>query len=114
MTDFNRKTAHITLPITNNDGEPVDTAHAHLLDTLRSAFGGVTYFPVSGQWADASGQTVVDHSIRYECAMSPDVSDGKVFVAAARMACIMAEQQCVMVQLAAGNVVFVDKHGDMS
>ena len=114
MTTFDRKTAVLILPLRDNAGASVDQAHTTLKTDLLVAFGGYTRTLVTGAWRDETGHVFEDESFKYEIAMSTGAGDGKKLVEIARLACRDARQECVLVQLAAGNVVFVDAKGDMS
>lgn len=114
MTDFARKTAVLILPLRDNAGVQLKEAHAALRTALLDAFGGYTQTLVTGAWKDDAGKVYQDDSLKYEIAMGTGPADGMKLVEIARLACRDARQQCVMAQLAAGNVVFVDAKGAMS
>lgn len=114
MTDFNRRLATLTLPLRDNAGLQLREVHSVLRSQLLDAFGGYTQSLVTGAWRGEDGTVYQDDSLKYEIAMDTGVSAGKKLVEIARLACRDARQECVMVQLAAGNVVFVDAKGDMS
>lgn len=111
MTDFNRKTAVLILPLRDNAGRQLAETHRTLRTVLLDAFGGYTQTLVTGAWKDDKGKVYQDDSLKYEIAMTTGVSDGQKLVEIARLACRDARQECVFVQLAAGNVVFVDAKG---
>ena len=115
MTDFNRKTAVLILPLRENAGRrQLAETHRTLREELLDAFGGYTQTLVTGAWKDDAGKVYQDDSLKYEIAMGTGPGDGMKLVEIARQACAQGRQECVFVQLAAGNVVFVDAKGDVS
>lgn len=61
--------ASITLPLFDNDGHALDSAHAMLRNELLQAFGGLSAMPVQGMWRDDTGRTFTDDGMRYAVAM---------------------------------------------
>lgn len=114
MLNTDRKIATLTLPLCDNDGQRLMQVHQLVRNELLDAFGGYTQSLVTGAWKDADGTVYTDDSLKYEIAMSAGAGDGKQLVKIAGMACLAGKQKCVMVQLAAGNVVFVEENGSMS
>lgn len=50
------KTGTLVLPLCDNDGVPVDAAHATLQAMLVDIFGGVTEMASKGVWRNAKGE----------------------------------------------------------
>jgi hypothetical protein len=114
MTDFSLRIATLILPLRDNAGNKVTDAHAHLRTGILDAFGGYTQTLVAGAWKGDDGKVYLDDSLKYEIAMTTGVSDGQKLVTIATSACVQANQECVMVQLASGVVHFIDQKGSMS
>jgi hypothetical protein len=108
------KIAFIILPLRDNQGRKTTEAHAALRDAVLDHFGGYTQTLVTGVWRNEDGVVFHDDSLKYEIAMSTGVGAGKKLVEIAAQACRDADQQCVMIQVAAGRVSFVKQNGEMS
>lgn len=112
MTDL--KIAFIILPLRNNHGERTTAAHDALRTAVLDNYGGYTQTLVTGVWRNEDGVVFNDDSLKYEIAMDTGAGAGKTLVAIAAQACRDADQQCVMIQVAAGRVSFVKQNGEMS
>lgn len=103
-----RKIATLILPLHGNEGKKLTKVHRDLRDAILAVWGGYTQTLVTGAWKDEKGDVYQDDSLKYEIAMTTGAGDGKKLVEIAARACLAGKQQCVFVQLAAGNVVFVN------
>lgn len=112
MTDL--KIAFIILPLRDNQGRKTTAAHAALRTAVLDNYGGYTQTLVTGVWRNEDGVVFHDDSLKYEIAMDTGAGAGKTLVAIAAQACRDADQQCVMIQIAAGRVSFVKQNGEMS
>jgi hypothetical protein len=108
------KIAFIILPLRDNQGRKTTEAHAALRAAVLDNYGGYTQTLVTGVWRNEDGVVFHDDSLKYEIAMSTGVGAGKKLVEIAAQACRDADQQCVMIQVAAGRVSFVKQNGEMS
>jgi len=96
--------ARIILPLADNDGKPVDTAHEYLKGRLCRLFGGFTATPVMGGWMDDSGRLYEDRSIAYDVAMEDTYENARKVGSIAEIAGQMAKQLAMYVRLPNGNV----------
>lgn len=85
----------VTLPLRDNEGETVITAHERLRERLLDIAGGYSSTSINGAWRADDGTVYHDTSIRYECIAHERVRAG--ILAAAADACAAARQECVLV-----------------
>jgi hypothetical protein len=112
MTDL--KIAFIILPLRNDLGRKTTAAHGALRTAVLDNYGGYTQTLVTGVWRNEDGVVFNDDSLKYEIAMDTGAGAGKTLVSIAAQACRDADQQCVMIQVAAGRVSFVKQNGEMT
>jgi hypothetical protein len=81
--------------------------NAWLREQLTKTFGGCTETKGFGNWVDASGKVVSENVTIYDVAMTGNFQDWHILRGFARQAAIMANQDCVYVRNAQGEVFLV-------
>ena len=100
--------AALILPLADNDGAPVASAHLYLQAALLGAFGGYTTTAVTGAWRDeATGLTYRDTSTEYRVAGAWEGDALARLQSIAARAAADAGQVCVYVRGPDGAVTFV-------
>ncbi len=99
--------ARLILPATDNAGHSLDLIHDALAQRLYEAFGGFTAIRTDGAWIDDSGRLIREPGTAYDIAMSEDGECADKLRSIAADVCGRAEQDCVYIRLASGNVEFV-------
>jgi len=102
------KEAHIHLPVLDNEGHSLRHVHTALAQTLVSLFGGCTETRANGYWRDEkTGILHAEEVVRYTVAMEASaVNQGKLN-GVAKGICKAANQVCIYVSHATGEVEFV-------
>jgi hypothetical protein len=99
--------ATITLPIADNDGNPLNDVHAALQLDLIAQFGGFTAIDARGGWRDKStGKVYAEPVTQYQ--IECEDSDAGKLCDIAKFFGRMANQICMFVMMPTGNVGFID------
>jgi hypothetical protein len=87
------KLAQINLPVSDNEGRPLDIQHEDLADTLCAVFGGCTVTDGVGMWKD--GGKLYREPVRVYQVATPNPADYHIVREIARKAGIAADQLAV-------------------
>lgn len=101
--------ASIILPINDNQGESLGAVHNKLQTTLCKLFGGFTAVDSFGGWLSPEGKLYREPGKLYKVAMEPTTSNAAVLRDIARGLAQEADQECIFVEQANGEVEFVSQ-----
>lgn len=92
--------AQIVLPKLGNNGESLDSAHAHIRKSLCRFFGGFTALDSFGGWIDPeSGTEYLEAGITYQTGMADTAENAELLRTIAIEAGIMAQQLAMAITL---------------
>ena len=101
--------ARIILPVNDNNGNPLDYAHQKLMITLCDIFGGATKMASEGIWRDPkTGRVYQEPGFAYDVAMVPSAENRNTLTKIAQSMTTLADQECVYIRHADGDVAFIE------